>query len=213
MSKPTAVILDFDGVVVDSERLFLPIWAEVAGRRGKHVPAEVIARTQGIPNRVIAADLFPECSPEERAAIVAEVSAMGRAKMETDLRTVPGVEDFLQRARERHRLALATNSGRPYVRDWTTRFGLAGFFETVVCGDGAFRPKPEPDIYLEVLRILDVPAARCVVVEDSLVGVRAARAAGLRVVGLVGSYPYEELAALTPHVIRGWHEMEPHLPQ
>lgn len=205
--NPAAIILDFDGVVVDTERLYLPIWDEVARARGKPVPMSVIARTPGKPNRVIVEELFPEFPPEVRRDILNDVNTRGRAKIIAEVGAVPGVERFLAERRNGRRIALATNSSRNYVRELTGRLNLAGLFDPIVCGDGQFRAKPAPDIYLEMLRLLELPAERCVVVEDSLVGVQAARAAGLRVIGLAGTFPPAELAAVADEVAGCWEDV------
>jgi len=208
----TALILDFDGVVVDTERLWLPIWAEVAKRWGLEISAETSARTPGKPNRRIVAELFASFPDDVQDRISAEVYALGRAAIDAELRMMPGVEGFLRRRAGKMRIALATNSGRKYIDEMTGRLGLTGCFNPVVCGEGALRPKPEPDIYLHVLKQLEMPADRCVVVEDSIVGVRAAKAAGLRVVALAGTFPRSELAELADDVMDGWHEADGKLP-
>jgi HAD superfamily hydrolase (TIGR01509 family) len=205
--NPAAVILDFDGVVVDTERLYIPIWDQVARDHGRPLPMSAIARTPGKPNRVIVQELFPDLPPDVRRAILDEVNTRGRAQIAAQVRTVPGVERFLGERRGRCRIALATNSSRNYVRDLTARVGLTDVFDPVVCGDGQFRAKPEPDIYLEMLRCLALPAERCVVIEDSLVGVSAARAAGLRVIALAGTYRADELAELTDLVAADWDQV------
>jgi HAD superfamily hydrolase (TIGR01509 family) len=205
--RPEAVILDFDGTLADTETMWPEIWGETARCHGREIPPEVLAETPGRPNRFIVVDLFPDLPPESRQAILDDANAAGKARILAGLRPVPGAAEFLAWARGRFRLALATNSNRRYVDELTARLGWTGLFDPVVCGDGAFRPKPEPDIYLETLRLLTLPASRCVVVEDSLVGVRAARAAGLAAVGLAGSFPAARLAALTPLVAEGWADV------
>jgi HAD superfamily hydrolase (TIGR01509 family) len=97
----------------------------------------------------------------------------------------PGVVDLLAAASRRgQRLAIATTTSRPNVdallaaaigRHW------ADLFEAVVAGDEVARKKPAPDVYLEVLRRLDLPAAQCLAFEDSGNGVRSAAQAGISV--------------------------------
>jgi len=83
--------------------------------------------------------------------------------------------------------ACASNSYTSVVRAVLDRTGLVAFFgERVFCADRVERPKPAPDVYLAAARGLGVEAAACLVVEDSIAGVTAARAAGMTVLGFVG---------------------------
>ena len=91
------------------------------------------------------------------------------------------------------RLALCSTTGREGVESMLRRFGWLERFETLVTFGCAPRPKPHPDMYLEALRRLDLPSERALVFEDSPAGVRAAAAAGIRVVGLTTGLPVEAL--------------------
>jgi len=79
-------------------------------------------------------------------------------------------------------MALASSSPRRLVEATLARFGFRDRFDAVVTGDCVARPKPAPDIFLEAARRLGLPREGCVVLEDSLAGVRAASAAGMRVI-------------------------------
>jgi len=78
-------------------------------------------------------------------------------------------------------MAVVSSSSHQWVDGWLERLGLARFFETTVCRGDAPRIKPAPDLYLEAARRLGVSAADCLVIEDSLNGLRSARSAGMRV--------------------------------
>ena len=81
-------------------------------------------------------------------------------------------------------MALATSSARPETSFMLSRLGFEGWFEPIVTCDDVTHAKPAPDIYLLAIRRLGVPAAECVVLEDSLHGIRAARDAGAQVIGV-----------------------------
>ncbi|WP_118179656.1 HAD family hydrolase [Paraburkholderia phosphatilytica] len=83
--------------------------------------------------------------------------------------------------------ACASNSHSPYVRAVLARTGLAAHFEgRVFCADMVAQPKPAPDVYLAASQELGIAPQRCLVVEDSVTGVTAARAAGMSVLGFIG---------------------------
>jgi HAD superfamily hydrolase (TIGR01509 family) len=92
---------------------------------------------------------------------------------------VPGVFDLVRRLAERYRLAIVTSAEpEPFARSHA-RTGLLPFFELVLTRADTIRAKPDPDPYLLAVRRLGLPGARCLVIEDSERGLRAAKAAGL----------------------------------
>ncbi len=80
--------------------------------------------------------------------------------------------------------AVASSSAKPLVEATLARFGLAERFGAVVTGSCVARPKPAPDIFLEAARRLGAAPSQCVVLEDSVAGVTAARAAGMRAIAV-----------------------------
>lgn len=101
--------------------------------------------------------------------------------------------------------ALASSSPRRLVEAIARRFGLLARFGAIVSGDGVARPKPAPDIFAEAARLLDVPVRACVVLEDSLAGMQAGRAAGARVIG-VPEAVVPEMHALADALVKDLHE-------
>jgi HAD superfamily hydrolase (TIGR01509 family) len=100
-----------------------------------------------------------------------------------DAKIVPGIGAFLRRHQEVP-IGLATNAEPANVEFILERAGIREYFRALVNGHDVKRPKPFPDIYLRAAELLKAAPAQCVVFEDSLTGVEAARAAGMRVVGL-----------------------------
>ncbi len=95
----------------------------------------------------------------------------------------PGVRELIAAlATSAYRLAVASSGLRRIVEHTLTEGGIGHHFEAVVTGDDIRNPKPAPDIYLKAARQIDLAPARCVAIEDSNFGVRAAHAAGMRVI-------------------------------
>jgi putative hydrolase of the HAD superfamily len=95
---------------------------------------------------------------------------------------MPGVEIFLEKLENAGiRKAVVSSSSHHWVDGWLEKIGLAGRFEEVICRGDAERIKPAPDLYLEAVRRLGIPAENCLVIEDSLNGIKAANAAGIPV--------------------------------
>jgi beta-phosphoglucomutase len=100
---------------------------------------------------------------------------------------VPGVREFLERHR-RLPMGLATNAEPANAEFLLEAAGLAAYFRVVVDGHQVARPKPYPDIYLLAAELLATEPLNCVVFEDSVAGIQAARGAGMSVVGVTTTH-------------------------
>lgn len=181
-----ALIFDMDGVVIDSNPLHRESWVAYNRGLGIETTEEMLEFMYGKRNDEIVRHFAGAgLSDAEVAARGAGKEALYREMMRPRLESalVPGVRDFLVRHQELP-LGLATNAEPENVRLVLDTAGLASFFRVVVDGHQVQKPKPDPEIYLKVAELLGVPPADCVVFEDSFTGIAAARAAGMRVVGL-----------------------------
>jgi beta-phosphoglucomutase len=110
------------------------------------------------------------------------------------LLSVRGVVDFVQAlARLGVPRAVGTSATRPDVLSLLGTLGLRRYFEVIVTADDVRFGKPSPEVYLESARRLGSSPAECLVFEDSLVGVEAARRAGMRAIGVTTAHTAEEL--------------------
>ena len=180
-----ALICDCDGVLIDSEAVAARVLVAQLEARwpGAQVEPVVMPLLGQRIERVLAgaaAELGRALNADDVAAIrtAAESAAMQAPVFD-------GVTDALRAIALTK--ACASNSYAAVVRSVLERTGLVAFFgERVYCADQVERPKPAPDVYLAAARGLDVEPAACIVVEDSVAGVTAARAAGMTVLGFVG---------------------------
>lgn len=187
MSRPfAAVIFDLDGVLADSEPWWNQIDAQLLGEHGVTYRGEYHQSVLGVSYRVAVEfykKTFRLSAPIEelmhrRGEIAAEFFAN-----HVDL--FPSVKTVLEQLlRMNLRLAIATSSVSASARPFLERHGLTSFFEVVVTGEEIERGKPAPDIYLRAAQKLGVRAGACLVVEDSLSGIAAAKAADMRVVAI-----------------------------
>ena len=185
-----ALIFDLDGVIVDSNPVHEQVWQRYLRGLGLPADGDLAERMYGRRNDEIVRDLVGQhLSPEEVFAHGAAKEALYREVMQTQLpgRLVPGVREFLAF----HRgvpTGLATNAEPANAEFILTETGLRDYFQVVVNGHQVDRPKPDPEIYFRTAALLAKRPRDCIVFEDSLAGVQAARAAGAKVVALTTTH-------------------------
>jgi beta-phosphoglucomutase len=190
VAEGLALVFDMDGVIVDSNPLHRESWALFNSRYGVETTEAMQQRMYGRRNDEIVRDFFGgELPPQEVAARGKAKEALYRemiaARMEDVL--VPGIRQFLERHRETP-MGLGSNAEPENVALVLDRAALRPYFRAVVDGTQVRNPKPHPDVYLRVAELLQIQPADCIVFEDSFLGVAAAVAAGMRVIGLSTTY-------------------------
>jgi HAD superfamily hydrolase (TIGR01509 family) len=180
------VIFDCDGVLVDSEPLVNRVEAEFVAARGwSATPSEMGALFKGHTfERTV--QLLEARLPGGISKVGVYELAMAIAQVfQKELAAVPGVHALIAALRERAiPICVASQSALPRVRLSLQICGLDSFFDDrVFTASMVARPKPAPDLFLHAARTLGTAPAQCVVIEDSPSGVRAAVAAGMKVLG------------------------------
>lgn len=187
ITPTSAVLFDLDGVLIDSEPLYTQATQAVVSRFGKifdwSVKSEIIGRSslEGAVYTIEALAL--PMSPEEYLA----ERAVHLDRLFDDVPLMPGAAELVQRLDELGvPIAVATSSTRRLFLQKTAPHAFFSRFDAVVCGDDprVKALKPAPDIFLVAASELGVAPEACLVIEDSLAGVAAARAAGARVVAV-----------------------------
>ena len=177
-----AVVFDMDGVLVDSEPIWRAVEQEVFGGVGIDITEDDLLETMGVRvadvvERWHRRHPWDEPSRQEIAETIVERVAdaieQGGALNEDAVRAVEYVHGLGLR------LALASSSPMRLIRAVLSLGGLADRFEVVLTAEDEEEGKPDPAVYLSAARELGVPAERCLAVEDSLNGVRSAKAAGM----------------------------------
>jgi HAD superfamily hydrolase (TIGR01509 family) len=212
-----AVVFDLDGVLLQSEEVWDAVRERYVRERGGRYDEEVQRAMMGMS--------APEWSRylHEDAGVPDEPEAINRAVVERmleeyrrELPLLPGAVEAVRRSAAAFPLGLASSSNRAIFEEVLRLAGIADCFRATVSSEEVARGKPEPDVYLEAARRLEVPSERCAAVEDSHAGIRSAAAAGMRVVAIPNaSYPPDDealrladavvgsLDELTVEVLRG----------
>ena len=203
MSVIEAVVFDLDGVIVDSEHVWDDVREELARERGGRWHDGAQADMMGMSAPEWSRYMHDVIGLTESPAEIDEL-VVGRLleRYAEALPLIGGAVEAVLRLAETFRLALASSSNRPVIDSVLENAGLAAAFEITVSSEEVARGKPAPDVFLEAARLLDVPPGHCAAIEDSANGLRAARAAGMRVIAIPNRrYPPGEEALALADVI------------
>lgn len=186
MYEARAIVFDMDGVLLDSGKIWERVISELFAECGVDLNAFEQDALGGGDNSQQWAAYFRNVLgfPMEEDDIVERVVQALLLAYEQDLPLLPGAVDAISRLAVRYPLGLASSSPRPVIAFVLERAGLERYFSTWVSSDEVPRGKPAPDVYLEACARLDTDPVVCVAVEDSGFGIRAAKAAGLKVVAI-----------------------------
>jgi len=183
-SSIAAVVFDMDGVLVDTEHLWDEVREELTTEWGGRYTPEAQEAMMGMSSLEWSRYLHETVGLREQPETInEEVVRRMLARYEVELPVIPGAIEAVRRLDAAgYRLAVASSSNRELIDAVLGRLELAPLFEVTVSSEEVGRGKPAPDVYLETARRLGVEPTRCVAIEDSASGIRAARAAGMRVV-------------------------------
>lgn len=175
-----AIIFDCDGVIVDTENISNTILKSMLNECGLELDDETLhAKFTGFTNQenlINAEKLLGKPLP---ANFDEDYRQRFHAVIEADLEPIKGVRDLLNKITMP--IAMATNARRKEMDFKLTKIQLAERFSTRFCVDDVENGKPAPDLYLKAAKALNVEPEDCLVIEDSVAGITAGRAAGMRV--------------------------------
>ncbi|MBC8125588.1 MAG: HAD family phosphatase [Gloeobacteraceae cyanobacterium ES-bin-144] len=180
----SAVLFDFDGVMVDTEWAIYQSWKRVFEDHGQELPLEVYTRCIGSD----FATWSPKTHLEDLTGLAFDWYDLDARRQieimedQTDEGPMHGAIEFLEKLNSAGiPCAVVSSSSHRWVDGWLEKLGLARFFLTTICRGDAPQIKPAPDLYLEAAKRLAVEPANCLVIEDSLNGLKSAKSAGMAV--------------------------------
>ena len=191
-----AIIFDFDGVLLESEYEGNRLLADLLSELGHPTSVEEALQSfVGLSGPQFLAAIERHIGGPLPSDFAARRKAQSAAALRGGVAALPGAVDFVRGLPSDLALAVASSSSTRWLRTHLQHLGLAGAFGRHAYSgrEHVERGKPEPDIYLHAARELEVAIERCVVVEDSEVGVRGALASGARVIGFTaGAHCFDD---------------------
>lgn len=192
-----AIIFDMDGVIIDNTYYHSLTWQKFAKDLGKKISLKFVReKFIGRLGREIMKDYFyPKATQKQLLKIDARREAVYRKIYASHIRPVKGLPEFLQHLKEEGiKVAMATAAPPANVKFVLGRTGLSKYFPVIVDATGVKVGKPNPDIFLKAAKKLKSKPSNCIVFEDALHGIEAAKRAGMKVVGIATSHKPKEIA-------------------
>jgi beta-phosphoglucomutase len=198
MNQPAglkAVLWDMDGVLVDTFDAHYLSWKRSLDELNRPFTVDLFRKTFGMNNRLILTTLFERDLPE---SFIQQVSLrkeeLFRADIKGNAQLLPGVADWLARFAEMGiKQAVASSAPQANIDVLLDELCIRSFFQAEAAG-ATLKGKPDPAVFLLAAQMLNTPPANCLVIEDSIAGVEAARRGGMRCVAVLTTNPAEKLA-------------------
>ena len=200
-----AVIFDWDGTLADTMPVVVFSFQKVLRGIGCVVSDEFLVRRIGIGARNMFKDalqLNDIAFDESMIDGLMEKKTIIQSELFGEIELFDGATELLDSLRFKLKIGLATMSNRPVIDRLLRMKGLDGFFDFVITADEVKKPKPDPEIFLDCASKMGCPPENCVVFEDSVFGVVAARSANMRCIAIPsGAYTKAELEKEKPDLI------------
>jgi HAD superfamily hydrolase (TIGR01509 family) len=200
-----AAIFDWDGTLADTRRVIVVSFQKALKEIQLEVPISYIERRIGIG----AAETFREVLQAANRKVdekvvkqLVEHKSKVQIQLSEAVELFEGARELLEALHGKMKVGLASMNNRPVIMDLLKTKGLAEYFDVVLTVEAVSNSKPDPEIFLKSAQQLKAPPERCVVLEDSLFGVKAAKAAGMGCVAVTtGVYSKSELEKEKPDLI------------
>ncbi len=218
-----AIIFDMDGVLLDSESLHYQALDELMQSKGRRYSVELLHKYCGVPEEEIWPRLLNdlEMADENPEQMMQEHWILYRRLLKQNgYPEFPGTREFLMMLKKRgYRTAVASASSKEIIGDYLQKLGLKDCFDAVTSAQECRHGKPEPDVFLLAAEKLRIKPKDCIVIEDSVKGMIAARRAGMKWIGFEGAkvkpdmryavYKFSDYRIMTAETLEQWYRSFP----
>lgn len=212
LNHARGILFDMDGVLIDSEPTHEKAIIALSRELGEELSdPEIIHSFKGAPEKFMAERLI-EIYPSQNKTIEALIKRkveLYSSFFSDHVVLIPGALDFLKASHQAGRLhGLTTSASRSTQQLSFQQFGFSPYFDAIVTGEDIVNGKPNPEPFLLTAEKLGLAPSECLVLEDSINGVRSGRSAGCTVIALTTTFPREALIeAGADHIIDSYTEL------
>ena len=194
-SNLKAVIWDMDGVIADTARYHLQAWQQTFRKRGVNFTEDDFKHHFGQRNDTIIRDAIGKMvSPAEINTIAGEKEADYRRRVAQNLNPLPGVIALINSlTADGVKMAIASSAPPENIQLVTRGLGIDNCFQAIVWGREVTEGKPSPQAFLLAASKLGIEPRNCLVIEDALAGVTAAKQAGMKCLAVTNTHPRTSL--------------------
>ena len=198
-----AIFFDFDGVLVDTEPLHLRAFQKILAAEDLPLSEQdYYAKYVGFDDKGCFQAVFSDngrpVTPETIRGLVDRKAVLFLEQLKTNLVVYPGITEFVTRSAQRYRLAVVSGALRHEIEYSLEAAGIRRQFEQITASQDIRDGKPDPEGYLHTLRQLNrqapLTAPECLVIEDTVPGIRAAHGAGMRCLAVSNTFSPKELS-------------------
>jgi len=174
-----ALIFDCDGTLTDSMPIHYRSWRATMQLHGIEFAEDRFYALGGVPSQKIIEMLAEECHLTLDAAAVADQKEQAFLEYLPELKPIAHILELARENRGKLKMAVASGGVRPVILAQLEAIGCADWFDTIVTAEDTTRHKPDPDVFLEAARRMNVAPEFCRVYEDADLGIEAAKRAGM----------------------------------
>ena len=192
---PKAIIWDMDGVIADTAPFHFQAWHDLVTSKGRAYTEEDFHYGFGLRNNDILTYLFGNLKTAEMEALSREKEAIFRAKIKGCINPFPGVIALVEILREMgFAMALASSAPIENIELILSSIGITKYFDSIISAEDVTKGKPDPQAFLMAAEQLGAAPERCIVIEDAIAGIEAAKAAGMKCIAVTNTHSPEALA-------------------
>ena len=192
-----AALFDLDGTLIDNNAYHLQSWILYLKNLNREITEEEYkAHVNGRTNKDVIEYIYQRKMEDAEAMVYAQQKeAIYRDLYQADITPVNGLLELLQALKDKNiPMAIATSGIQVNIDFMFSHIPIRQYFQTVVNSSHITKGKPDPEIYLKTAQILGVAPKDCLVFEDAIVGILAAKAAGMKVIGVLTTHNATELS-------------------
>lgn len=204
------VIFDMDGVIVDSEKIHEFCEKEILKQYNVALGPEIFAEVKGMRDIETFQYYSSIFKIKERPEVLFQRKMDLFMKiMEKRMRIYPGFKSLAKQCKNRFKVGLVTSSSKQSVSTILRHFDIKHLFDAIVAAEDVVLAKPYPEPYIKIAEKLHVKANQCLVIEDTIHGITAAKTAGAKCVAVTNTFPKKQLKETTvDHIITSLRHLD-----